>query len=57
MEFPYHQQIPIGLFKISSELPVPKAPEITNANNASPITIIRKIDFSRILPNIATLII
>ena len=46
--------IPIGSFDVSSEFPFPRAPEITKANNASPITIIRNIDFSLILPNKAT---
>ena len=48
---------PIGSFEVLFELPVPRAPDITNANRASPITIMRNIDFSLILPNKATLII
>ena len=39
------------MLELSSEFPVPSAPDITNANNANPITIIRNMDFSRILPN------
>ena len=43
----------MGSFGPASPDPFPKAPEITKANKASPITKIKKIDRCLILPSMA----